>query len=51
MTLVKCWVLVLPSLFATPTLSSLDPDVWHAVRPIAGLLSKQYDIVQPPESR
>jgi hypothetical protein len=51
MTLVSCWVLVLPSLFATPTLSTLDPDVRHAVRPIAGLLSKHYDTVQPPGSR
>jgi hypothetical protein len=38
-------------LFATPTLSSLDPDVRHAVRPIAGLLSKHYDTVQPPGRR
>jgi hypothetical protein len=30
-------------LFATPTLSSLDPDGRHAVRPIAGLLYKHYD--------
>jgi hypothetical protein len=49
--LVSCWVLVLPSLFATPTLSSLDPDVRQAVRPIAGLLSKHYDTVQPPGRR
>jgi hypothetical protein len=51
MTLVSCWVLVLPSLFATPSLSYLDPNVRHAVRPIAGLLSKHYDTVQPPWSR
>jgi hypothetical protein len=51
MTLVSCWVLVLPSLFTTPTLSSLDHDGRHAVRPIAGLLFKHYDTVQPLESR
>jgi hypothetical protein len=37
-------------LFATPTISSLDPDVRHGVRPVAGLLSKHYDTVQPPGS-
>jgi hypothetical protein len=45
MTLVSCWVLDLPSLFSTPTLSSLDPDGRHTVRPIVGLLSKHYDTV------
>jgi hypothetical protein len=47
MTLVSCWVLVLPSLFAKPTLSSLDPDGRHAVRPTTGLFSKHCDNVQP----
>jgi hypothetical protein len=49
--LVCCRVLNLPSLFATPTLSSFDYDGRHAVRPIAGLLSKHYDTVQPRGSR
>jgi hypothetical protein len=51
MTLVSCWALDRPSLFTTPTLSSLDPDGRHAVRPIAGLLSKHYDTVLPLGSR
>jgi hypothetical protein len=50
-TLVSYWVLNLPSLFATPTLSSLDPDGRTAVRPIASLLSKHYDTVRPHGSR
>jgi hypothetical protein len=40
-----------PSLFATPTRSSLDPDGRHAVWPIAGLLSKHYNTVQPIGTR
>jgi hypothetical protein len=51
MTLVSCWVLDLPSLFTTPTRSSLDPDGRHAVRPIADLLSKHYDAVQSAATR
>jgi hypothetical protein len=49
--LVSCWGHDLTSLLATPTLSSLDSERRHAIRPIADLLSKQYDTVQPLGSR
>jgi hypothetical protein len=44
---IPCWVLGLPSLLATPALSSLVSEGQHAVRPIASLLSRLCDTVPP----